>query len=480
MLGLQTTISGFKQPKLVLKQDDNADQNYFNVILLANVIIIVSACLVAQQRETNIEISPNMGGQNIQLTTPTATLPNPLQVNNTTNNYYNNETQAHHRQVEPQVPNMAQNSDELVSNFESDVSTVSDPNVEVVYVVEEAAVTVPFTEPQLPVHISHPVQEQGKCMTDCVQEPLTAIRVDTTKSTSGITLGVTQGNIPSCTPGCDNPGIKPHSLGLSPRCDGPEDWKSSDRSEEGDQDTIPKYIQVEGPEISISNTGAKDPVYNNDINSNGSSSNHPVTLGSLPPSHASEFVLTAGANVKETKEPAFPPTSSDACDTSSLNVSVSPGESSSFNLSGVLGSTSNQDGVVNLEDIALPLVRQYNKTQCIDRNNTVRTCTDNQVNTILCDGPSAAGIPLGHSRSQTDTENSTVLEDQDTSELDNGNLSCVNSVSNPAVISHSDGLGKAKPKQETESQVQTRHVKRAVALGVAELISSMFFGYFKD
>ena len=32
MRGLQTVIEGFKEPKEVLKQDDNADQNYFIII----------------------------------------------------------------------------------------------------------------------------------------------------------------------------------------------------------------------------------------------------------------------------------------------------------------------------------------------------------------------------------------------------------------------------------------------------------------
>ena len=33
MLRLQTVIEGFKQPKEVLKQDDNADQNYFIIVI---------------------------------------------------------------------------------------------------------------------------------------------------------------------------------------------------------------------------------------------------------------------------------------------------------------------------------------------------------------------------------------------------------------------------------------------------------------
>ena len=32
MRGLQTVIEGFKEPKEVLKQDDNADQNYFIIV----------------------------------------------------------------------------------------------------------------------------------------------------------------------------------------------------------------------------------------------------------------------------------------------------------------------------------------------------------------------------------------------------------------------------------------------------------------
>ena len=31
-LKLQTVIEGFKEPKEVLKQDDNADQNYFIIV----------------------------------------------------------------------------------------------------------------------------------------------------------------------------------------------------------------------------------------------------------------------------------------------------------------------------------------------------------------------------------------------------------------------------------------------------------------
>ena len=32
MRGLQTVIEGFKEPKELIKQDDNADQNYFIIV----------------------------------------------------------------------------------------------------------------------------------------------------------------------------------------------------------------------------------------------------------------------------------------------------------------------------------------------------------------------------------------------------------------------------------------------------------------
>ena len=34
MRGLQTVIEGFKEPKEVLKQDDNADQNYLLLLII--------------------------------------------------------------------------------------------------------------------------------------------------------------------------------------------------------------------------------------------------------------------------------------------------------------------------------------------------------------------------------------------------------------------------------------------------------------